>query len=431
VNNYHRLRIAGRDETGEFELPEQVQLAVDDLAGKMREGLLALSVGVGMKVMNELIQEELARLCGSKGKHDPERTAHRHGSRPSKVVLGGRKVAACRPRARGTEGSEVPLRTWELFRSEDLLEERTVETMLAGLSTRRYEAALEPTGAEGSSTSRSAASRRFVRRTRERLGELMSRPVPEDLVVLMLDGVSVAEHTCVVALGIDAQGRKHPLGIWEGATENKAVCRRAIADLLDRGLSADQGLLVVIDGSKALRAAVRDAFGEQVCVQRCRVHKQRNVLEHLPEAKRPWVKRKLAEAWALEDAAAAERRLRELARALEAKRPGAAGSLREGLAETLTITHLGLSIESALARTLRSTNPAESMLSISRARARNVKRWRGGEMVLRWTGAGILDAELSFRRVRGHRELPKLRAALRRHVHRIDREEVKDFPIAA
>ncbi len=152
MNNYHRPRIAGPDETGEFELPEQVQLAVDDLAAKMREGLLALSVGVGMKVMNELIEEELTRLCGPKGKHDPERAAHRHGSRPSKVVLGGRKVAARRPRARSTEGCEVSLRTWELFRSEDLLKERTVETMLAGLSTRRYQAALEPTGAEGSST---------------------------------------------------------------------------------------------------------------------------------------------------------------------------------------------------------------------------------------------------------------------------------------
>jgi putative transposase len=189
--------------------------------------------------------------------------------------------------------------------------------------------------------------------------------------------------------------------------------------------------LVVIDGSKALRAAVGGAFGERACVQRCRIHKQRNLLGHLPEAERRWVKRKLSEAWALSDADAAERRLRELARALEAKRPGAAASLREGLEETLTITRLGLSVDSALARTLRSTNPIESMLSVSRERARNVKRWRGGEMVLRWTAAGILDAERSFRRVRGHRELAKLRAALRSHVRQINGEEVRDFPIAA
>lgn len=233
------------------------------------------------------------------GKHDPDRTATRHGGRPAKVVLGGRKVAARRPRARTLDGEEVPIRTWEMFSSEDLLCERTVETMLAGLSTRRYERALEPTGTEGSSTSRSAVSRRFVRRTGERLGELMSREVPGDLVVLMLDGIHAAEHTCIVALGIDSDGRKHPLGLWEGATENKAVCRRALADLQGRGLSAEEGLLAVIDGSKALRSAVADAYGERAAVQRCRIHKQRNVLGHLPEAERPWVKRKLSEAWAL------------------------------------------------------------------------------------------------------------------------------------
>ena len=347
-------------------------------------------------------------------------------------MLGARKLAARRPRARTVDGQEVPVRTWELFRSQDLLDERTVEVMLARLSTRRYADGLEPTGVDGErSTSRSSVSRRFVRRTRERLGELMSRPVPEDLAVLMLDGIQIAEHTCVVALGIRADGTKVALGIWEGATENKAVCRRALADLRARGLQAEEGLLVVIDGSKALGAAIRDAFGERAVLQRCRVPKQRNVLGHLPEGERPWVRRKLQEAWALQDADAEERRLRELARALEPKRPGAAASLREGLEETLTITRLGFSVDSALARTLRSTNPIESMLSVPRERSRNVKRWRGGEMVLRWTAAGILDAERSFRRVRGHRELPKLRTALRRHVQRIDGEEVRDFPIAA
>jgi transposase-like protein len=432
MEKYHGSRTATADEASQLDLPEEIQLEIAGLAGKMREGLLALSVGVGLKVMDELIEEELTRLCGPKGKHDPERSANRHGSRRSQVVLGGRKVSARRPRARTAQGEEAKLSTWELFSSEDLLSERTVAVMLAGLSTRRYADGLEPTGTDDErSTSRSSVSRRFVRRTRQALGELMSRPVPDDLVVLMLDGVTLADHTCVVALGITADGTKVPLGVWEGATENKAVCARALADLDDRGLSADDGLLVVIDGSKALRAAVRDAFGERAAVQRCRIHKQRNVLGHLPEAERPWVRRKLCEAWALADTAAAERRLKELARALEAKRPGAAASLREGLAETLTITRLGFSVDSALGRTLRSTNPIESALSVSTERSRNVKRWRGGEMVLRWTAAGLLDAQRSFRRVRGYRELPKLRAALRRQVQRIDREEVRDFPIAA
>ena len=195
MEKYHGPRTATADEASQLELPDEVQIQIAGLAGKMREGLLALSVGVGLEVMNELIAEELSALCGPKGKHDPERKASRHGSRQAKVVLGGRKVAARRPRARTTEGEEAPLRTWELFSSEDLLRERTVEVMLAGLSTRRYAAGLEPTATEDRSTSRSSVSRRFVAKTREALGELMSREVPADLVALTLDGVGLADHT--------------------------------------------------------------------------------------------------------------------------------------------------------------------------------------------------------------------------------------------
>jgi transposase-like protein len=431
MEDYHSSRIVDRDGLDGVSLQGEVQLALDDLAGSVREGLLALSVGVGLKVMEELLEEELVSLVGPKGKHDPTRTATRHGSRSGQVVLGGRKVSVRRPRARTLEGRELALRTYAHFASDDLLSERTVETMLAGLSTRRHRACLEPTGTEDRSVSRSAVSRRFVRRSRRMLAELLARPVPDDLVVLMLDGVVLAGHTCLVALGINADGTKVPLGIWEGASENAAVCRRALADLGERGLSAEQGLLVVIDGSKALRKAVADALGDGAAVQRCRRHKQENVLGHLPEAERPWVRRKLREAWALTDAEAAERRLRELARALDQRRPGAAASVREGLAETLTLTRLGIGADSALGRTLASTNPIESMLSICRERARNVKRWRGGEMALRWTAAGMLDAERSFRRVKGFRELPKLQAGLRRHAAEVDRKEVKDFEIAA
>ncbi|MDQ3380562.1 MAG: transposase, partial [Actinomycetota bacterium] len=314
---------------------------------------------------------------------------------------------------------------------DDLLGERTVETMLAGLSTRRHRAALEPTGTVDRSVSKSAVSRRFVARTRRALAELMARPVPDDLLVLMLDGVGLAGHTCLCALAIRADGTKVPLGLWEGASENAAAARRALADLQERGLSAERGLLVVIDGAKALRKAVTDALGAKACVQRCRRHKEQNVLGHLPEAERPWVRRKLREAWALERDDLAERRLVELARALEAKRPGAAASLREGLDETLTITRLGIRADSTLGRTLATTNPIESMLSICRERARNVKRWRGGEMALRWTAAGMLDAERSFRRVKGFRGLPQLAATLHRHATDVDEKEVRDFPTAA
>jgi transposase-like protein len=431
MEDYHTTRIVGRDGVDRLSLPGEVRLALDDLAGSVREGLLALSVGVGLKVMAELLEEELVALVGPKGRHDLGRSATRHGSRAGQVVLGGRKVRVRRPRARSVEGRELPLRTWTHFACDDLLSERTVETMLAGLSTRRHRLSLEPTGSEARSVSKSAVSRRFVAGTRRALAELLARPVPEDLVCLMLDGVVLAGHTCLVALGITAAGSKVPLGIWEGASENAAVCRRALADLAERGLTAEHGLLVCIDGSKALRRAVVDALGQKAAIQRCRRHKQENVLGHLPEAERLWVRRKLREAWVLAHPEAAERRLRELAHSLEAKRPGAAASLREGLAETLTLTRLGIAADSALGRTLATTNPIESMLSICRERARNVKRWRGGEMALRWTAAGMLDAERSFRRVKGFRDLPKLQAALRRHATDVDRKEVEDFEIAA
>jgi transposase-like protein len=431
MEDYHSSRIVDRDGLDGVRLPGEVQLALDDLAGSVREGLLALSVGVGLKVMDELLEEELRALVGPKGRHDPERTATRHGSRSGQVVLGGRKVQVRRPRARSREGRELPLRTYAHFASDDLLSERTVQTMLAGLSTRRHRSALEPTGTEDRSVSKSAVSRRFVARTRRLLAELMARPVPEDLLVLMLDGIVLAGSTCLVALGIRADGTKIPLGIWEGASENGVVCRRALADLAERGLTAEQGLLVCIDGSKALRTAVTEALGQKAAIQRCRRHKEQNVLGHLPEAERPWVKRRLREAWTQERAELAERRLRELARALDEKRPGAAASLREGLAETLTVTRLGVGADSTLGRTLQTTNPIESMLSICRERARNVKRWRGGKMALRWTAAGMLDAEKSFRRVKGFRDLPKLRAALRRHAADVDRKEVEDFATAA
>lgn len=431
MEKYQTARIIEGDELAGLRLPGEVRLALDDLAGSVREGLLALSVGVGLKVMDAMLEEELVALVGPRGKHEPRRTASRHGSRSGQVVLGGRKLAVRRPRARSRAGRELELRTYAHFADDDLLGERTVETMLAGLSTRRHRRALEPTGTEERSVSKSAVSRRFVARTRRALAELLARPVPDDLLVLMLDGVVLAGSTCLCALGIRADGTKMPLGLWEGASENTAVCRRALADLGERGLTAEQGLLVVIDGGKAMRKAVGEALGAKTAVQRCRRHKEQNVLGHLPEAERPWVKHKLREAWSLERADLAERRLSELARALEAKRPGAAASLREGLAETLTITRLGVPAESTLARTLQTTNPIESMLSICRERARNVKRWRGGEMVMRWTAAGMLDAERSFRRVKGFRDLPTLQAALSRHAADVDRNEVRDFPTAA
>ena len=411
-----RPRIVRRSADLEAEdLPEQVTIAVRDLAGAVKKGLLALSVGVGLAVVHELFEAEVTRLAGPKGKHDPERQAYRHGQEPRQVTLGGRRVQVDKPRVRSVDNEEVELRTFHTFAGRDLLSAAALERMLAGLSTRRYPAGLEPMGdVEPLATSKSAISRRFVQGTEQKLAELFGRDLSQlDLLAIFIDGVLIAEHCVVVALGVDAEGRKHPLGLWEGSTENKTVCNALLGNLIERGLDPEQPRLFVIDGGKAIRAAITATFGKHGIIQRCRAHKRRNVLDHLPQSERAFIGRKLDQAWKEPNAERAEAQLRALAKHLEVKHPGAAASLLEGLEETLTVTRLGLS--PTLLRTFKSTNPVESMISIGRTVAGNVKRWRDGKMVLRWTAAGLLEAEKQFRRVNGYREMAILRRALDQH----------------
>ena len=393
-------------------LPERVTIALAELAETAREGLLALSVGVGLAVVGEIFEEELTQLVGARGKHSPERQAYRHGQERRQLTLGGRRVEVQKPRARSKAGEEVELESYRLFASRDLLTEAALNRMLAGLSTRRYRAGLEPVGKlEPKATSRSAISRRFVAGTKRKLADLFGRDLSElDLLALFIDGIETAEHTIVVALGVDADGHKHPLGLWEGSTENKAVCQSLLNNLIERGLDPERPILAVIDGGKAIRSALKATLGERVLIARCRAHKRRNILDHLPEDQRTFIGRKLDKAWQQTDAERAEQELRSLARQLQADHPGAAASLREGLEETLTVTRLGLS--PSLLRTFKSTNPIESMISVARTVTGNVKRWRNGEMVLRWTAAGVLEAEKQFRRINGYRDLQLLRHAL-------------------
>jgi transposase-like protein len=400
-------------------LPVRVQEALGELVGAAREGLLALSVGVGLGVLAELMEEEVDEVVGPKGRHDPVRTAVRHGHEVGEVTLGGRRVPVERPRVRSADGAqEVALQTYAHFADRDPLTRLVLERMLAGVSTRRYVRLQEPVGAEveetARSTSKSSVSRMFVERTREALGELMARRLDDvRLAVMMLDGIDLKGRTNIVALGVTTEGVKIPLGLWEGSTENATVATALLSDLVERGLDPTQGILFVIDGAKALRKAINAVFGTTP-IQRCIRHKERNVLEHLPERDRPAVKRRLRAAWAEPDHSRALERLQTLAGELDRTHPGAAGSLREGLEETLTLTRLKIS--GPLKRTLESTNPCESMIECVRRTSRNVKRWQSGEMGLRWTAAGMLEAEQQFRKIIGYRDLAKLVIAIE-HQH--------------
>jgi transposase-like protein len=296
----------------------------------------------------------------------------------------------------------------------DPLNRRVVEQMLVGVATRGYARSLEPVPVTMRSrgTSKSAVSRRFVAKTTAQLEAWRGTALDDlDLVGLLLDGVHIGDHCLVVALGIAADGQKHALGLWEGSTENTTVCQQLLANLQQRGLRTDRSLLVILDGSPALRKAVRAVFDQAALIQRCQIHKIRNVLDYLPERQRPWVQAIMRRAYQSPDVKTATRLLQDLARRLEDEYPSAAESVREGLDDTLTVIGLGLS--QRLQRSLATTNAAESLISRTRHVKRNVKRWRGGKMMLRWVAAGVLEAVKGFRRLKGHRDMPTLVAKLR------------------
>ena len=400
-------------------VPDAVTIAMGEIVEDMREGLLAVAVGAGLQVLGSLMEADVAAVCGPRGRHDPERTAVRHGTERRSVTLGGRRTSVQRPRMRDAGGGgEVPVPSYELFSSSEILGRMAMEKMIGGLSSRRYRVGLEPVGEKveraASATSKSAVSRRFVAMTETALAELLAAPLGQlDLVALMIDGAGFGQHLCVVALGISIDGTKHPLGLVEGSTENTTVVTDLLTDLRERGLDTTRPILVGIDGGKALHAGIMAVFDHPV-IQRCQAHKCRNVADKLPDDLAKTVTKKMRAAYHAPSAIIAEAQLEALARELEHTHPGAAGSLREGLSETLTVLRLG--VPPTLARTLRSTNCIESMISICRNHSANVKNWQSGDMALRWCAAGLVEAGKQFRRVNGHLHLPALRAALERHV---------------
>jgi putative transposase len=391
----------------------QMPLAMLEALEDSRSAFFGLCVEAGRSVLEAMMESDRTATCGPKGRHDAERDAIRGGSAPSAVTLGGRRISLRRPRARTLAGKEVELPSFVFAADRDPLDEHTLETIAAGVSSRKYRRTLEelPAGVRESSASKSAVSRRFVALTEKRMRKWMARPLDDlDLRVVMIDGKVFRKHCVLIALGLDSEGRKHVLGLREGTTENAAVAKALLADLIARGLPTERAMLFAVDGARALRKAITDTYGELGLVQRCQEHKRRNILDHLPDHMHGHVGRALAQAWQAKSVSVAKRQLEHLATSLQREHPGAAASVREGLEETLTL--IGLGVDGALYQTLRTTNPIENLNGSVARYTRNVKRWRGGLMIQRWVSAALIEAQERFRRVRGYKQMPKLIAQL-------------------
>ena len=385
------------------ELPVNLAEVIDGVT----EEIERLAGQAGLLIMHQVMGAEVERLAGPKGKHEADRPTSRWGSQKGYAVLAGRKVALRRPRVRDEQRGEVPLTSYARFQSPPRRQGSIVRQLLHGISTRKYERAIEDF-TDGYGISKSAVSREWIVATRNSLKGLCERRLDElpRLVVLMIDGVEYAGERVVIALGVDETGKKHVLGLVQGATENAAVVQHLLDDLVERGLDPRVKRLYVLDGSKALRSAVKKTFGDASPVQRCQIHKRRNVKAHLaPEYQRA-ADQRLAAAYSMKGYAEAKKALLSTVTWLERINPSAAASLREGLEETLTLHRLNVPEE--LRKSLRSTNLIESAISVTRTLTRRVQRWRAGDMRLRWSAAGLLAAEKRFRRIRGHKSLPAL-----------------------
>lgn len=378
-----------------WEVWEDLQASVERLSGE-----------AGLLIVRAIVEEEVRQRVGER--HHPEQGGEnvRWGRQAGYVVLGGQKVEFLRPRVRTRAGAEVELDSYRRLQQDGRMQRAVAESLVCGLSTRKYRRATQAF-LEGYGIQKSSVSRHFIQATSGQLRRLCERRLEDlRLVALFIDGIEFAEQTLVVAVGVEEDGRKLVLGLWQGATENATVCKALLEDLVERGLRPDRRYVWVLDGSKALRAAVDRVFGSQAEVQRCQQHKMRNVLEHLPQENRPHWRRCLQNAYHLSDYQQAKQALRKVWRQLSHLNPSAARSLEEGMEETLTLHRLGVS--SLLRRSLNSTNLIESCLSTVRHVCRNVKHWQGGDHILRWTAAGLLEAERKFHKINAYWQLAKL-----------------------
>jgi transposase-like protein len=388
----------------------QMVLPMAEMVGWLRKGVGELIRQAGLQLMDLMMQEEVRALVGERSQRQPERTATRWGSERGYCVVMGQKVPVERPRVRTTGDQEVRLGSYEMFHRGEPLTETVWEKLMLGLSTRKYgEAVREFTEAYG--LEKSAVSEHFIEASREKLQEMIERRLDKlRLCALMIDATPFAGQQMVAALGIAQDGRKTILGIRQGATENATVVSELLSDLVSRGLDFTVPRLYVLDGGKALSAAVKRHAGERAAIQRCQVHKRRNVLDRLTDEQKPPVAKPLNAAYAMEDYAAAKQAVQQLHRELMDLNPSAARSLGEGLEETLTVHRLHVPMQ--LRKTLASTNVIESAFSTVEQVCKNVKRWHGGDQRERWVGSGLLVAQKQFRRIVGHKQIPALLRAL-------------------
>jgi putative transposase len=384
----------------------QMILPLAEMVGWLRKGVGELVRQAGLQLMELLMEEEVRELVGERSHRRAERTANRWGSEQGYCVVMGQKVPVKRPRVRTTEETEVRLGSYEMFHRGEPLTETVWEKLMLGLSTRRYgQAVRQFTEAYG--LEKSAVSQHFIEASRAKLKDMMeSRLGKTRLCALLIDATPFEGQQMVAVLGIGQDGRKTILGIRQGATENATVVGELLGDLVSRGLDFTEPRLYILDGGKALTAAVKKYAGESAAIQRCQVHKRRNVLDHLTDEQKPAVAKRLNAAYALEDYAAAKQALNQLHRELMDLNPSAARSLGEGMEETLTVHRLHVPMQ--LRKTLASTNVIESAFSIVERVCRNVKRWHGGDQRERWVGSGLLVAQKQFRRITGYKQIEAL-----------------------
>src|SRR6266480_718449 len=406
MRSYQRLNEQAKQKAeNRMRLALEAQLPLDELIAGARQDIEAFAAELGLTLIQRIMEAEIKQKVGPWG----QQQTYRRGHQPGYVVYGGRKVKVERPRLRSREDQEDPLASYQAFQKDGKLQAAVARQLTRQCSSRDYEGAVEGC-LKGYGIKRSSVSRHWKAATAKELERLMQRPVPKDLLVLMIDSKFFAGDCLVAAIGVDLQGKKHVLGLWHGATENATVVTGLLEDLVSRGLESERKMLIVLDGAKALRKAVTRVLGEQGLVQRCRIHKLRNVLDHLPEEKKAQAGWRLRAAWSKKDPKVAEKELRQTAQWLEPSWPMAAASLLEGLAETLTVQSLNL--PPMLCRILSNTNLIENCFAQAAHRTRQVKRWDGPKMILRWTAAALLAAEKNFRRIKGCEQLIHLQKVL-------------------